>query len=251
MSSRRRPPRIIPVLDVMNGQVVRAVGGRRDEYRPIVSPLTSSTEPFKVASTLLATTGGEELYVADLGAIRSRTGPGPEVRRLLNSVSVPVWLDCGLTGLEELSELRLSPHVKPVYGLETADEPVRVAHGAAGELLATAFSIDLRGGHLLGRWIAWGARDSSDAIGVARTAVGCGLHTLIVLDIARVGTGTGTGTEPLLRSLREEFPEIDLIAGGGVRTWDDVDRLYEAGATGVLVASAIHDGTVTFPRPTA
>ncbi|HEY1191505.1 MAG TPA: HisA/HisF-related TIM barrel protein, partial [Gemmata sp.] len=66
--------------------------------------------------------------------------------------------------------------------------------------------------------------------------------------LARVGTGTGSGTEPLLRAIRAEFPELDLIAGGGVRTWDDVDRLGEAGATGVLVASALHDGTLSAPR---
>ena len=75
-----------------------------------------------------------------------------------------------------------------------------------------------------------------------------GVRALIVLDLARVGTGTGTGTEPLLRAIRDEFPGVDLIAGGGVRTWADVDRLSEAGASGVLVASAIHDGTLRVPR---
>ena len=37
--------RIIPVLDVLGGCVVRGVGGRRDEYRPIVSKLCNSREP--------------------------------------------------------------------------------------------------------------------------------------------------------------------------------------------------------------
>src|SRR5262245_8374983 len=100
----RTKPRIIPVLDVMKGQVVRAVGGRRDEYRPIVSKLTASTEPLEVAKALLDATGANELYVADLDAIRNRKGATPEVRELLHSVSVPVWLDCGYTGLEETPE---------------------------------------------------------------------------------------------------------------------------------------------------
>ena len=58
--------RIIPVIDVMGGQVVRAVGGRRSEYRPIVSKLTDSTEPVEVAKALLGATGVGEIYLADL-----------------------------------------------------------------------------------------------------------------------------------------------------------------------------------------
>ena len=34
--------RIIPVLDLMNGVAVRAVGGRRSEYRPLVSRLCAT-----------------------------------------------------------------------------------------------------------------------------------------------------------------------------------------------------------------
>jgi phosphoribosylformimino-5-aminoimidazole carboxamide ribotide isomerase len=249
MSSQRSQPRLIPVLDVMHGQVVHAVGGRRHEYRPIVSKLTSSTEPVEVAKALLEATGASELYVADLDAIRERNGPSPEVRELLHSVPLPVWLDCGLTGLEEASELRWSRWLQPVYGLETADAPAIVSFGATEALLTAAFSLDLRGGELMGRWAVWGARDAQDALGVARTAVRCALHTLIVLDLARVGTGAGCGTEQLLRAIRNEFPGVDLIAGGGVKTWADIDRLGEAGADAVFVASALHDRTLAIPRP--
>src|SRR5205085_7017870 len=104
------------------------------------------------------------------------------------------------------------------------------------------------GERLLGNWSAWGAEHEWAAFSVARTAVREGAKALIVLDLARVGTGTGTGTEVLLRAIRDEFPDVDLIAGGGARSWEDVERLGEAGATGVLVASALHDGTLTIPR---
>src|SRR5258708_15280562 len=60
--------RIIPVLDVMNGLAVRAVGGRRSEYRPLVSRLCASAEPLKVAHAFRRL-GHAELYLADLDAI--------------------------------------------------------------------------------------------------------------------------------------------------------------------------------------
>ena len=73
--------RIIPVLDVMGGIVVRAVAGRRSEYRPLVSKLTTSVEPAEVARTLLAKSGADELYVADLDAISEGVDAGVAVQQ--------------------------------------------------------------------------------------------------------------------------------------------------------------------------
>lgn len=234
----------------MNGVVVRAIGGRRDEYRPVVSVLTGSAGIDAVAQALTRATGRDELYVADLDAIRGPAPISPAVNTLVRRLGCPVWLDLGASAAKDVSFLAGTAHVRPVIGLETAGAPA-VLTNVSGIPAPVAFSIDLRGGELLGDWAAWGATGPRDAIAVARTAVRSGARALIVLDLARVGTGTGTGTEPLLRAIRAEFPALDLIAGGGVRTWEDVERLGAAGATGVLVASALHDGTLTFPRPTS
>ena len=64
-----------------------------------------------------------------------------------------------------------------------------------------------------------------------------------------------TGIEPMTAvipntlRLRDDVVNADPLTGGGIRDWDDVKRLEDAGADAVLVASALHDGTLTFPRP--
>src|SRR5437899_968570 len=63
-------PRIIPVIDVMGGQAVRAIGGRRGMYAPVQSKLIESTEPMAVAKALLAAASVNELYVADIDALQ-------------------------------------------------------------------------------------------------------------------------------------------------------------------------------------
>ena len=60
---------IVPVLDILGGEVVRAIGGRRSEYRPLVSKQTNSTDPVEVASAFRTRYGFSEIYVADLDAI--------------------------------------------------------------------------------------------------------------------------------------------------------------------------------------
>jgi phosphoribosylformimino-5-aminoimidazole carboxamide ribotide isomerase len=75
-----------------------------------------------------------------------------------------------------------------------------------------------------------------------------GYRTMIVLDIGRVGSNEGPGTEVTCKLIRGALPDVELLTGGGVRGWDDVRQLEDAGADAVLVASALHDGILT-PRP--
>ena len=246
----RVTPRLIPVLDVMNGRVVRAVGGRREQYHPIVCPHTGSHRPHDVAAARLRTTGANELYIADLDAITGKPSVARAVESVLKAWPVPTWLDAGIGRNLAVTDLLHFPTVRPVVGFETCFTPevLRAAIAqACGRPLA--FSIDLKDGRLLGRWRDWGLDGDRDVLILARRVVGAGVGTLIVIDLARVGTGSGPGTEPLLKAVRNEFPGVALIAGGGVKSRADVERLGEAGADAVLVASALHDGTLTSPRP--
>jgi phosphoribosylformimino-5-aminoimidazole carboxamide ribotide isomerase len=252
MSPQRPTPRIIPVLDVMGGQVVRAIGGRREQYQPVMSKLTTSCAPVDVLTALVEQAKAFEVYIADLDAITGNGRLSPILGNLIEQTQSRqvFWIDVGLRSRESLMCLPYRPDVWPVIAFETAGPE------AATEMIDSrakddefAFSLDLRDGELLGDWRAWGLRDKGDGLGLARRVVDLGVRTLIVLDLARVGTGTGAGTEPLLNAIRNEFPTIDLIAGGGVKDWTDIDRLGAAGADAVLIASALHDGTIRLPRP--
>jgi phosphoribosylformimino-5-aminoimidazole carboxamide ribotide isomerase len=70
-----------------------------------------------------------------------------------------------------------------------------------------------------------------------------GVREVIVLDLARVGSGAGPDVA-LVRELRARFPELELLAGGGVRDVADLRALGEAGAAGALVATALHSSAI-------
>jgi phosphoribosylformimino-5-aminoimidazole carboxamide ribotide isomerase len=250
MLPARTRPRVIPVLDVMNGQVVRAVGGVRENYQPIACPFTSSRNPYDVASALLQLSGASELYVADLDAITGKGGVSRALQALAEKCPVPMWLDAGIGRRLSVADLPALPHVRPVVGSETCGTPeaLRDSLDAAGER-RVAFSIDMKRGRLLGHcpaWVEQGVFSDADVLEMAVVTVKqMGVGTLILIDLADVGAKAGPGgTEYWCRKIAARMPEVDLIAGGGVRNWEDVERLGEAGATGVLVASALHDGTL-------
>lgn len=234
--------RIVPVIDVMNGQVVRAVGGRRELYGPLHSQLTTSTVPIKVADALLAIAGVNELYVADLDGLLGRK-PALEWLGELTGRGVHVLVDLGVKTAADAKPLQSMPLVTVVAGSETLtamDELATLCSTFGPDRVV--FSLDLRNGKVVGDEAVWGAKAEPQA--VVDRVVAAGITRILVLELARVGTGIGPGVTELCGQLRQRHPDIELIAGGGVRDRDDINRLAIAGADAVLVASALHDGTL-------
>jgi phosphoribosylformimino-5-aminoimidazole carboxamide ribotide isomerase len=138
-----------------------------------------------------------------------------------------------------------------VAGLETVPGPdaLRDIVAAVGPE-RVVFSLDLRDGAPLRNWPESGGRppglpdDFGQAWRSVPTAVAAGISRLIVLDLARVGGGSGTGTEDLCRRLAATYPQLDVIAGGGVANSADLERLSACGVRAVLTASALHDGRI-------
>jgi phosphoribosylformimino-5-aminoimidazole carboxamide ribotide isomerase len=231
--------RILPVLDVQGGVVVRGVAGKRQEYWPIVSGLVPSSQPREVAKALREKFGFSEFYLADLDAI-SGGAPAWPIYRDLEALGSRLWVDAGVRDAGMAERLVDAGVERIVLGLETIQGPDVVARASrdlgAGRVV---FSLDLKEGRPLGDLSLW---DRSDACSIATQAIAVGVRALIVLDLARVGTGAGTGTEDLCARLATAYPDADVIAGGGVRDSADLQRLQGTGVRGVLVASALHDG---------
>jgi len=248
--------RLIPVLDVLHGRVVRGVGGRRSEYRPIVSRLTSSTDPIEVARVLVEAFHPAELYLADLNAI---AGARPDVGLYgaIRALGPRLWVDAGVRDADRPRTVAAAG-CDVVAGLETVPGPdaLRDIVAAVGAD-RVVFSLDLRDTVPLRDWPECGGRPPGlpEPFGQAwrpvPTAVAAGVTRLIVLDLARVGGGSGPGTDDLCRQLATTYPQLEVFAGGGVAGPADLKRLTACGGRGVLVASALHDGRIgpdTFSR---
>ena len=234
--------RIIPVIDLSDKQVVRGVGGRRSEYRPLVSPLSPSSRPLDVARGIRTHVGLSEIYLADLNAIAG--GPADIATvRTLTADGFRLWVDPGIRDYIEVYPLIEHGGVEDVVvGLETVLSPdvlqtIIIEHGER-----IIFSLDLRAGEPLGDRQAW---DGGDARMIAERVIGMGVRRLLVLDLAHVGMGQGLGTEALCAFLAATYPEVEISAGGGVRGPRDLVRLRASGVRAALVASALHDGRLT------
>ncbi len=140
--------RILPVLDVLRNEVVRGIGGRRQAYRPIVSRLTESSHPLKVARAMQGHFGWREFYLADLDAILGAE-PAWAIYAALREQGFRLCVDAGVGKMTQACHLADAGIESIVVGLETIAGPAALAEivRAFGERIV--FSLDLHG---VNRW---------------------------------------------------------------------------------------------------
>ncbi|WP_166826365.1 HisA/HisF-related TIM barrel protein [Thalassoroseus pseudoceratinae] len=233
---------ILPVLDLLRGQVVRGIAGQRQEYRPIRSQLTNSSVPIDVAKAFRDTFGLNRLYVADLDAIEGHS-PQISIWSELAANGFDVEIDAGLRSVDDLNTAMESGADSVILGSESLPSADLLADSLdvlKAERLV--FSLDLIAGEprtVVDDWAGLSPIEIVDCV------VSMGVVRLIVLDVRRVGMGSGTGTDTLCQSIRKRFPRIELTTGGGVKSNADIRQQAAIGIDRLLVASALHDGSFT------
>jgi phosphoribosylformimino-5-aminoimidazole carboxamide ribotide isomerase len=223
--------KFIPVIDLRRGEVVHARLGRRDDYHPIRSTLCEGSGPAVVVGGLMALHPFPTLYVADLDAIEG-TGDNDAALRDLRQrfPGLRLWVDAGFRDAGTCLDWLARGIGDLVLGSETQADwgGLRrlVASPEAGRVI---LSLDYAGDRFRGP-----ADDLDPALWPAR---------VIVMTLARVGSGAG----PDLARLGEVMARNRsrrIYAAGGVRDATDLKALADAGAAGILIASALHDGRI-------
>jgi phosphoribosylformimino-5-aminoimidazole carboxamide ribotide isomerase len=215
---------IIPVIDVRHGLAVRAFRGDRSNYRPIVTPLSPSADPIELARGYMRLFPFKALYIADLDGIEGR-GANSELPQGLDEGAglEEVWVDDGAVSLTGFR----SSLVHQVLGSESLAAGVpRDATSSRDWIL----SLDFRGDQFQG------SRSTLDDADIWPDRI-------IVMTLARVGANEGPDYA-LLKSIIARAGKRQVFAAGGVRGRDDLLALKDAGAAGVLIASALHDGKI-------
>jgi phosphoribosyl isomerase A len=224
---------LIPVIDLMHGQVVRAQRGQRSQYRPMVSMLCDGAEPATVARALAAHCAARQLYVADLDALQGRGAQLRALRSIVRALpGVEIWLDAGFADAAAAASLREqlgadASRVVSVFGSESLHSR-EAFESCFAESTNKVLSLDRRDGTRLDACGCW----ERPALWPER---------VIVMTLERVGADAGPDLDTL-RSVQARAPQAALIGAGGIRDAADLELASQAGAAAWLVASALHDG---------
>ncbi|WP_158555183.1 HisA/HisF-related TIM barrel protein [Fulvimarina endophytica] len=226
---------LIPVIDLMNGLVVKGRGGERESYRPIETPLAESADATAVVAGLRRVTGANVFYIADLDAIMHQA---PQRDRLCDLIDafpeITFWLDGGFRSVDEadafLKTLGAGSRMLAVLGTETLCEqlPERGAASEGNSPFVLSLDYGPEGYRGLPEIREDADRWPSD---------------VVLMSMRNVGRSLGPDFERLAE-VRRAMGNGRLFAAGGVRGEEDLRRLGEMGIAGALVASALHSGAI-------
>lgn len=217
---------LIPVLDMMGGQVVAAHGGERDRYSPLRSPLCPSSDPREVLEALLTLSPFATIYIADLDAICGCGDQFQAIARLTAPYQhLLFWVDAGISSDAEMQRWATLTNITSVIGSEN-QRSLRAAALLLKHTRAPILSLDFRNGRFLGprgllnQTRLWPPR-------------------VIAMSLHRVGSRDGPDFEGL-EALRRTAPRQQIFAAGGIRDQQDLLALQKLGVQGALCATALH-----------
>jgi len=230
-----QPMRVIPAIDIIDGQCVRLTEGDYAAKRGYGDPVS--------AAQRFAAAGATTLHVVDLD--------GAKDGRIINWLSLIAIL--AIDGLD----------VQIGGGVRTAADAARLLDLGAKRLVvgSTAMTspdlfeewttrfgaesfcvaVDVKDGSLMSH--AWLTKEEVSITDVVTRVRNLGVQTMLCTDVKRDGTLNGPNIE-LYKLLVEEFPSLRWIASGGVRSKQDLIELRETNVDAVVLGRALHDGTL-------
>jgi len=236
--------KVIPVLDILKSTAVHAIKGERAEYKPLVSKLIKSSNPLEIIQLLNSKYSISEFYIADLDAIINQN---PSIQ-LLNSIlkipKIKIMIDPGIVNTEDVIQYSEYNINKLIIGLETIQN-FQIIKKALAFLAESkiVISIDMYKGKILSK--VKSLRKLSP-IAIVKKLELFGIKELILLDLFRVGQKIG-GIPSKYLEIKDEF-EGKIYVGGGIKEFKDILYLKQQRFAGVLIATALFDGTINIEK---
>jgi len=226
---------LIPAIDIIGGQCVRLTKGDYDQKTVYGEPLDMALEFERI--------GFKRLHVVDLDGAKSKHIVNENVLKAITSAT-SLTVDFG-------------------GGIKT-DEDIEKAF-AAGAAMVTVGSVAVTNPDLFMGWLekfgaermilgadvrhgkisinGWKEDSGEDLLPFLQKYVDAGVRNVLCTEISKDGTLAGPAIE-LYQRIMEAYPELHLIASGGVSSKEDIEALDVAGIPAVVFGKAIYEGRI-------
>ncbi|MEX0986397.1 MAG: 1-(5-phosphoribosyl)-5-[(5-phosphoribosylamino)methylideneamino] imidazole-4-carboxamide isomerase [Bacteroidales bacterium] len=227
---------IIPAIDIIDGKCVRLIRG---DY----SSKTEYGDPLDMALQF-QDHGIRRLHLVDLdGAREGRVVNYGVLEKIASKTSLVIDAGGGIK----------------------SDEDLRIIF-EAGAAMITGGSVAVKQPALFERWInrygpdkiilgsdflhgkiavsGWSEDSEEELIPFMEKWTGKGITKTICTDISKDGVLQGT-SEEIYREIMATFPELYLVASGGVSSMKDLAALETAKIPAVIIGKAIYEGKIT------
>ena len=228
--------KIIPAIDLMDGKCVRLTKGdfsTKKEY---------SSDPLNMAMRF-ADAGLSYLHLVDLdGARTGQLVNYKTLEKIASKTMLEIDFGGGIKSDESIRIAFESGAKKVTLGSIAANNREKVAewlgiYGSEKLILGA----DVKGEKIaISGWTETGDEYVFDFV---REYLEKGLKTVISTDVEKDGMLEGPSFE-LYKKLLGEIENLNLIASGGIRDMDDLEKLKTMGMHGAIIGKAIYEGRI-------
>ena len=226
---------LIPAIDIINGQCVRLTKGDYDQKTVYGEPLDMALEFERI--------GFKRLHVVDLDGAKSKHIVNDAVLKAITTeTNLTVDFGGGIKTDEDIEKAFASGAAMVTIGSIAVTQPELFmgwlsTYGAERIILGA----DVRHGKISIN--GWKEDSSEDLLPFLRKYVDAGVKNVLCTEISKDGTLAGPAID-LYRRIMEAYPELHLIASGGVSSKEDIEALDAAGIPAVVFGKAIYEGRI-------
>lgn len=227
---------LIPAIDIIDGQCVRLTKGDYDQktvYRDSPAEVAKEFEQL----------GFKRLHVVDLDGAKSKHIVNDAVlRSITTETRLTVDFGGGIKTDEDIEKAFEAGAAMVTVGSIAVTQPDLFLgwlrkYGAERMILGA----DVRNGKISIN--GWKEDSTEDLLPFLRKYIDAGVKTVLCTEISKDGTLAGPAIE-LYKQVMEAYPQLHLIASGGVSSKEDIEALDRAGIPAVVFGKAIYEGKI-------
>jgi phosphoribosylformimino-5-aminoimidazole carboxamide ribotide isomerase len=227
---------LIPAIDIIGGQCVRLTKGDYDQktvYRNSPAEVAKEFEQI----------GFKRLHVVDLDGAKSKHIVNEQVLKAITAeTNLVVDFGGGIKTDADIEKAFSAGASMVTIGSIAVTDPDRFMgwlekYGASRIILGA----DVRNGKIsINGW----KEDSGEALlPFMKKYIDAGVRNVLCTEISKDGTLAGPAID-LYKEMMATYPELHLIASGGVSSIDDIKALEAAGIPAVVFGKAIYEGKI-------
>jgi len=226
--------KIIPAIDLMDGQVVRLVKGDPN------NKTIYSNNPLEVAKKWQSA-GADMLHIVDLDATLGSGSNLETIKKFVNELNIPVEVAGGLR--DESTIFSVSEWAERVVlgtlAFKDKKKVLKIAETLGKD--KAVISVD----HIDGTIVINGWRTSTEIklIDGVKEFLQMGFSEFLLTSVNRDGTMQG----PDLESLRAvcSLENANVIASGGISSLDDIKNVKDVNPYGVILGKALYENKIS------
>lgn len=227
---------LIPAIDIIAGKCVRLTKGEYSSKKVYdYSPLDIAKEVERC--------GYKRLHMVDLDGAKASHVVNLEIlNKVASNTNLKIDFGGGIKSDEDLEKVFANGASYATIGSVAVKSPELFdswidKHGADRLILGA----DVNNGYISIN--GWKEDSQMQLMPFVRNYYAKGIRRVLCTDISKDGMLQGTAVE-LYQSLMAEFPDLQLIASGGVSSTDDIVKLNDCGIPAVVFGKAIYEGRI-------